>query len=89
MHTLRPHDDAAARLLVVDDDRDVCELVSDVFKGLPGLQVTACSDPRDALEHIRHRPVDVVLTDLFMGRYSGWTSCRLRRTAIPTRWSVS
>jgi putative nucleotidyltransferase with HDIG domain len=60
-----------ARLLVIDDDRDVCELVADVFEGLPNVVVTACTDPRDALEHLAHRPVDLVLTDLFMGRYSG------------------
>jgi len=63
--------DGPARLLVVDDDRDVCELVAEVFEAVGDLAVTACTDPRDALEHIQHRPVDVVLTDLFMGRYSG------------------
>lgn len=62
---------APSRLLVVDDDRDVCELVSEVFDSIPGLSVVTCTDPRDALEYIEHRPVDVVLTDLYMGRYSG------------------
>ena len=58
--------------------------MTDVFKGLPGLSVTACSDPRDALEHIRHRPVDVVLTDLFMGCFSGMDILLgLSRTAVP------
>jgi response regulator RpfG family c-di-GMP phosphodiesterase len=62
---------APARLLVVDDDREVCELVGEVFDALPDVQVTTCTDPRDALEHIAHRPIDLVLTDLFMGQYSG------------------
>lgn len=60
-----------SHLLVVDDDRDVCELVSEVFEMFPGLSVTTYTDPKNALEHIEHRPVDVVLTDLYMGRYSG------------------
>jgi len=63
--------DAAARLLVVDDDREVCEVVAEVFSMLPDVTVTACTDPLDAIEHIHHKPVDVVLTDLFMGKYSG------------------
>jgi response regulator RpfG family c-di-GMP phosphodiesterase len=62
---------APARLLVVDDDRDVCELVGEVFDAMPDVQVTSCTDPRDALEHIAHRPIDLVLTDLYMGRHSG------------------
>jgi response regulator RpfG family c-di-GMP phosphodiesterase len=62
---------APARLLVVDDDRDVCDLVADVFSGVPDVAITSCTDARDALEHISYKPVDVVLTDLFMGRYSG------------------
>ena len=82
-HASGPDDEHVARLLVVDDDRDVCELVTDVFKGLPGLSVTACTDPRDALEHVRHRPVDVVLTDLFMGRYSGMDILRAVQDSHP------
>jgi response regulator RpfG family c-di-GMP phosphodiesterase len=65
------HVHGPARLLVVDDDRDVCELVGEVFDALPDVQVTSCTDPRDALEHIAHRPIDLVLTDLFMGQFSG------------------
>lgn len=63
--------EAAAHLLVVDDDRDVCEMVTEVFASLPNVAVTACTDPRDAIEHVHYKPVDVVLTDLYMGKYSG------------------
>lgn len=60
-----------SRLLVVDDDRDVCDLVCEVFDALPNVRVNACTDPQEALEQLAHHPVDLVLTDLFMGRYSG------------------
>lgn len=60
-----------ARMLVVDDDREVCDLVGELFAGQHDVQVTCCTDPRDALEQLQYRPVDVVLTDLFMGKYSG------------------
>lgn len=64
-------DGGCSRLLVVDDDRDVCDLVCEVFDALPNVRVTACTDPQDALEQLAHHPVDLVLTDLFMGRFSG------------------
>lgn len=60
-----------SRLLVVDDDRDVCDLVCEVFDALPEIRVKACTDPQDALEQLAHHPVDLVLTDLYMGKYSG------------------
>jgi CheY-like chemotaxis protein len=60
-----------ARMLVVDDDREICDLVGELFAGQSDIQVACCTDPRDALEQLQYRPVDVVLTDLFMGRYSG------------------
>jgi len=64
-------DQGFSRLLVVDDDRDVCDLVCEVFDALPDVRVTACSDPQDALEHLAHHPVDLVLTDLYMGKING------------------
>jgi putative nucleotidyltransferase with HDIG domain len=60
-----------ARMLVVDDDAEVCRLIEEVFASHGDLHVTCCTDPRDALEQLQHRPVDVVMTDLFMGKYSG------------------
>ena len=60
-----------ARMLVVDDDREVCDLVGELFAGQNDIQVSCCTDPRDALEQLQYRPVDVVLTDLYMGKYSG------------------
>jgi putative nucleotidyltransferase with HDIG domain len=72
-----------ARMLVVDDDSEVCNLVQEIFAAEQDLQLTCCTDPRDALEQLLHRPVDVVMTDLFMGKYSGMDVLEATRESHP------
>jgi len=72
-----------AHMLVVDDDREVCDLVRELFAGQSDIQVSCCTDPRDALEQLQYRPVDVVLTDICMGRYSGMDILELTRESHP------
>lgn len=59
------------RLLVVDDDREVLELLGDMLR-LMGHTVTTLHDPRKALEMLAAQPFDLVLTDLGMPDVSGW-----------------
>ncbi|WP_170161625.1 hybrid sensor histidine kinase/response regulator [Desulfosoma caldarium] len=59
------------RLLVVDDDREVLELLGDMLR-LMGHTVTALHDPRRALEMLVAQPFDLVLTDLGMPDVNGW-----------------
>jgi len=61
-------------IVVVDDDRDMCELM-DATLGPLGFEVRWFTDPAAALEFIRHHPVEVVLTDVRMPGISGIDLC--------------
>jgi len=61
-------------VLVVDDERDTCELL-EMALARQGMQVTTCMTAADALEKIASRDFDVVLTDLSMPETSGLEVC--------------
>ena len=57
-------------ILVVDDDRDVCEYLQD-FLTSEGYLVTVVNDPTRALEAMRNDEFHVVVLDLMMPKLSG------------------
>lgn len=57
-------------ILVVDDEQYVCGIIEETLTA-EGYRVTALTDPAQALKHLEENPVDLVLTDLVMGEYSG------------------
>jgi CheY-like chemotaxis protein len=61
----------ARRVLVVDDDRDIRELLVELFAS-EGYEVASASDGRRALAEARARRPDVILLDLMMPVMSGW-----------------
>jgi len=61
-------------VLVVDDERDTCELL-EMALARQGMQVTTCITAADALEKIASRDFDVVLSDLSMPDMSGLEVC--------------
>ena len=61
-------------VLVVDDERETCELL-EMALTRQGMQVTTCTTAADALEKIASRDFDVVLTDLSMPETSGLEVC--------------
>jgi two-component system, NtrC family, response regulator HydG len=63
------------RILVVDDDRDICRNLSDILTDL-GYQVDCAYDGLSALELVRQRPYDVALLDLKMPGMDGLTLYR-------------
>jgi DNA-binding response OmpR family regulator len=65
----------APRILVVDDDRDICRNLSDILTDL-GYQVDSAHDGLSALELVRQRPYDVALLDLKMPGMDGLTLYR-------------
>jgi two-component system, NtrC family, response regulator HydG len=66
---------APPRILVVDDDPDICRNLSDILSDL-GYQVDAVHDGPSALELIRQRPYDVALLDYKMPGMDGLTLYR-------------
>jgi signal transduction histidine kinase/CheY-like chemotaxis protein len=59
------------RLLVVDDDPLVVDMVSQLLEGEP-YEVVAAADGQEALEAIARRRPDVILLDLLMPRMDGF-----------------
>jgi len=58
------------RLLVVDDETYICEVIREMLSS-EGYHIHTTSDPRKALDLVKREPVDLVLTDLIMGETSG------------------
>ncbi len=59
------------RLLVVDDDPQVVDLVRQLLEGEP-YEVMAAADGQEALEAIQQQQPDIVLLDLLMPRLDGF-----------------
>jgi response regulator RpfG family c-di-GMP phosphodiesterase len=64
-----PHQNIA-HILVVDDEEYICEVIKEMLSG-DAYRIHTICDPVKALEFIRTRHVDLVLTDLIMGKKSG------------------
>jgi len=64
------------RILLVDDEQDVCELLSTLLKEA-GAEVDCALDEAEAAELLAGRLYDTVLTDLNLGAGSGLAICDL------------
>ncbi len=64
-------------MLVVDDERDIREAVSEVLKD-EGYEVIDARDGAEALDQLRARHPDLVLLDLMMPGMNGWEFCAAR-----------
>jgi CheY-like chemotaxis protein len=62
---------ADARILVVDDEADIRETVSEMLD-LEGYQVQTASNGAEALRAVESDPPDVVLLDMRMPVLDGW-----------------
>lgn len=71
--------DAVGRVLVVDDDEVIRQLVS-VNLSLEGFEVETAVDGQDCLDRVHDFAPDVVTLDVMMPRVDGWTTAgRLRQ----------
>lgn len=59
------------RIMIVDDERYICNIVSEALSAFDEYEVCTFSDPARALDYLGDNHVDLVLTDLVMGDYSG------------------
>ncbi len=64
-----------AHVLVADDSASNRELLFDILKPL-GYKVSCVADGEEALEMLRHQPVDLALLDVMMPRRTGISVCR-------------
>ena len=64
-----------AKLLVVDDDPNICEVLKLYFEN-EGYKVKTASDGADGLAIFKSYDPDLVLLDIMMPRKDGWQVCR-------------
>jgi CheY-like chemotaxis protein len=72
----RPRD--APTVLVVDDDRDICDIIAEAL-ALAGHRVLIASNGRMALDQARRTCPDLIVLDLMMPVMSGWEFLEARR----------
>ena len=70
------------RVLVVDDNADVALAIGYVLEA-HGYAVARANSAKEALDHLRLHPTDVLLTDLYMPIMDGNTLLKQVRAAIP------
>jgi len=70
MQSAEPTETESARILVVDDERVIREILAE-FLTLEGFTVHTVEDGEKALTELRLRPYDLLITDLKMPRLSG------------------
>jgi signal transduction histidine kinase len=77
-----PRPSRRARILVVEDEAAVREMLVDVLTG-QGHDVVTCKDGRSALSQVEGSPFDLALVDLSMPGLSGWEVAKGLRAAQP------
>lgn len=64
-----------AKVLVVDDDSHICELLR-LYLEKNGFSVITCADGKEAVALERKEKPDIMLLDIMLPGYDGWQVCR-------------
>jgi len=63
------------RILIVDDDKNICELLR-LYLEKEGYETAMAHDGENALKVFEEHSFDLVLLDVMMPRVDGWEACR-------------
>ena len=70
-----------ARILIVDDEQDIAELISDVLSD-EGFETVIKNDGYSAIEEIKSNSFDLILLDIMMPNLSGIETCNKIRETV-------
>ncbi len=84
MKTAAPATRTAGRVLVVEDERDVAELIR-YNLSREGYDVVVAGSGGDAIKQAREVQPDVVLLDIMVPQVNGWEVCRRLKQDAETR----
>lgn len=79
---MSPHARSKTRILVVDDDESVREVICLILEQ-EGYEVFTANDGFDALLHLKHETPDVIVSDLNMPQMSGFELLSVVRRRFP------
>lgn len=69
------------RILIVDDDANICELLR-MYLNKDGFDTETAADGEQAIETARRYNPDLILLDIMMPKLDGWQVCReVRKTS--------
>lgn len=69
------------KILVVDDDRNICELLK-LYLENDGYSVFVANDGQEAVEMFQSKAPELVLLDIMLPKMDGWQVCReIRKTS--------
>ncbi len=71
------------KILVIDDDENICELV-ELYLLKEGFEVITAENGREGMEIFEKEKPDLVILDIMMPEMDGWEVCR----AIKKKWST-
>ena len=66
---------SAGKILVVDDDQNICELLR-LYIEKEGFEVRIANDGRRALEIFEEQNPDLIMLDIMLPELDGWQVCR-------------
>jgi two-component system, OmpR family, response regulator len=75
METRTDQKEGGARILMVDDDPGICDVVSD-FLGKHGYSVECAADSREMEQALEKGPVDLIVLDVMLPGEDGLAICR-------------
>ena len=83
-HTCKRGESVVEKILIADDEQLMRQLVVD-FLQPEGYELIEAADGKEALELYKKEHPDLVLLDVMMPGYDGWTVCReiRRESAVP------
>jgi response regulator RpfG family c-di-GMP phosphodiesterase len=72
------------KVLIVDDDPIVRDVLSDILAGIGGYRTDVAVDGRDGIEKLTNEEYDIVFTDLSMPRMGGMDLLKETRRIVPS-----
>lgn len=75
----------AAKILVVDDDPDIRDVLEDLLEG-EGFEVVTANDGAESLEAIKKENPDLVILDLLMPVMDGFAVCKQLQDPRWSKW---
>ncbi|MCQ2451436.1 MAG: response regulator transcription factor [Clostridia bacterium] len=72
-----------AKILIVDDDRNICELLR-LYLEKDGFSTIVANNGAQAIEFVKKYSPDLILLDIMMPELDGWQVCRMLRKEYDT-----